>query len=153
MEILNSLPGTPLPLGASVAEGGVNFSVFSRNATKVFLEFYSASEDSEPYAQVEFSPSDNRSGDIWHAFVPGIKPGSLYLFRVDGPFEPSKGHRFNVHQRLFDPYAKTITPVSVFYNLPPDYSAPLDKNDVEHGKNQRAKVFPKCVVIDNENFD
>lgn len=153
MEILNSLPGTPLPLGASVAEDGVNFSVFSRNATKVFLEFYSASEDSEPYAQVEFSPSENRTGDIWHAFVPGIKPGSLYLFRVDGPFEPSKGHRFNVHQRLFDPYAKTITPVSVFYNLPPDYSAPLDKNDVEHGKNQRAKVFPKCVVIDNENFD
>lgn len=153
MEILNSLPGTPLPLGASVAEGGVNFSVFSRNATKVFLEFYSASEDSEPYAQVEFSPSENRTGDIWHAFVPGIKPGSLYLFRVDGPFEPSKGHRFNVHQRLFDPYAKTITPVSVFYNLPPDYSAPLDKNDIEHEKNQCAKVFPKCVVIDNENFD
>lgn len=153
MEILNSLPGTPLPLGASVAEGGVNFSVFSRNATKVFLEFYSASEDSEPYAQVEFSPSENRTGDIWHAFVPGIKPGSLYLFRVNGPFEPSKGHRFNVHQRLFDPYAKTITPVSVFYNLPPDYSAPLDKNDIEHGKNQCAKVFPKCVVIDNENFD
>ena len=153
MEILNSLPGTPLPLGASVAEGGVNFSVFSRNATKVFLEFYSASEDSEPYAQVEFSPSENRTGDIWHAFVPGIKPGSLYLFRVDGPFEPSKGHRFDVHQRLFDPYAKTITPVSVFYNLPPDYSAPLDKNDIEHGKNQCAKVFPKCVVIDNENFD
>lgn len=153
MEILNSLPGTPLPLGASVAEGGVNFSVFSRNATKVFLEFYSASEDSEPYAQIEFSPSENRTGDIWHAFVPGIKPGSLYLFRVDGPFEPSKGHRFDVHQRLFDPYAKTITPVSVFYNLPPDYSAPLDKNDIEHGKNQCAKVFPKCVVIDNENFD
>ncbi|WP_276751596.1 glycogen debranching protein GlgX [Treponema succinifaciens] len=153
MEILNSLPGTPLPLGASVAEGGVNFSVFSRNATKVFLEFYSASEDSEPYAQVEFSPSENRTGDIWHVFVPGIKPGSLYLFRVDGPFEPSKGHRFDVHQRLFDPYAKTITPVSVFYNLPPDYSAPLDKNDIEHGKNQCAKVFPKCVVIDNENFD
>lgn len=153
MEILNSLPGTPLPLGASVAKDGVNFSVFSRNATKVFLEFYSASEDSEPYAQVEFSPSENRTGDIWHAFVPGIKPGSLYLFRVDGPFEPSKGHRFNVHQRLFDPYAKAITPVSVFYNLPPDYSAPLDKNDIEHGKNQCAKVFPKCVVVDNENFD
>lgn len=153
MEILNSLPGTPLPLGASVAKDGVNFSVFSRNATKVFLEFYSASEDSEPYAQVEFSPSENRTGDIWHAFVSGIKPGSLYLFRVDGPFEPSKGHRFNVHQRLFDPYAKAITPVSVFYNLPPDYSAPLDKNDIEHGKNQCAKVFPKCVVVDNENFD
>lgn len=153
MEILNSLPGTPLPLGASVAKDGVNFSVFSRNATKVFLEFYSASEDSEPYAQVEFSPSENRTGDIWHAFVPGIKSGTLYLFRVDGPFEPSKGHRFNVHQRLFDPYAKAITPVSVFYNLPPDYSAPLDKNDIEHGKNQCAKVFPKCVVIDNENFD
>ena len=153
MEILNSLPGTPLPLGASVAEGGVNFSVFSRNATKVFWEFYSASQASEAYAQVEFSPSENRTGDIWHAFVPGIKPGSLYLFRVDGPFEPSKGHRFDVHQRLFDPYAKTITPVSVFYNLPPDYSAPLDKNDIEHGKNQCAKVFPKCVVIDNENFD
>ena len=150
MEILNSLPGTPLPLGASVAENGVNFSVFSRNATKVFLEFYSASE---PYAQVEFSPSENRTGDIWHAFVPGIKPGSLYLFRVDGPFEPSKGHRFNVHQRLFDPYAKAITPVSVFYNLPPDYSAPLDKNDIEHGKNQCAKIFPKCVVVDNKNFD
>lgn len=153
MEFLKPLLGTPLPLGASVAGNGVNFSVFSRNATKVFLEFYTSSGDSEPYAQVEFNPAENKTGDIWHAFVPGIKPGSLYLFRIDGPFEPSKGHRFNVHQRLFDPYAKAITPVSVFYNLPPDYSAPLDKDDIERGAGRCSKVFPKCVVVDNDSFD
>ncbi len=153
MEYLKALPGTPSPLGATYyLEKGVNFSVFSRNATKIVLEFYSSQDDCAPYAQVELNSDVNKTGDIWHVFVPGIKPGDLYLYRVDGPFEPSNGHRFNFKQKLFDPYAKAITSTSVFYNLPANYAAPLDKNDIESDY-QTAKIFPKCVVVDNSDFD
>jgi glycogen operon protein len=153
MGILNALPGNPFPYGATILDGGVNFAVYSKNATKVTLEFYDRQEDCVPCATVEFDSEKNRTGDIWHAFVPGIKKSALYLFRVDGPFEPEKGNRFNAKQKLFDPYAKAITPISVFYNLPPDYRAPLDKLDVDHEETQNNYLFPKCVVVDNSDFD
>ncbi len=153
MDSLTCLPGKPFPFGATLVEGGVNFAVFSRNATKVILEFYSSQEACAPYAQVEFDPENNRTGDVWHAFVPGIRAGSLYLYRVDGPFDPYSGHRFNVKQKLFDPYAKALTDVSLFYNLPPNYSPPMDKSDIEHSEEHYAHLFPKCVVVDSCNFD
>lgn len=153
MESLNVLPGSPFPLGTALSKDGVNFSVFSRNASKVILELYAGPDDCAPYARAEFDPVRNRTGDIWHAFIPGVKAGSLYLYRVDGPFEPAQGHRFNVKQRLFDPYAKALTADSLFFNLPANYSAPLDKIDIELSKEQCSHLFPKCVVIDNSSFD
>lgn len=153
MELIQTLPGNPMPLGASVVNGGVNFAVFSRNATRVILEFFKNSEDCEPYAQIEFDPEVNRTGDVWHVFVPGIKPGDLYLYHVDGPFEPSAGHRFNVKQLLFDPYAKALTPVSLFHNLPPVYRTPVDKTDVELAESHYHFQFPKCVVVNDSDFD
>ncbi len=153
MDALQTSPGKPFPLGTEVQENGVNFSVFSRNGTRVILNFYKNQDDSEPSATVEFDSHINRTGDIWHIFVQGIGAGVLYLYQVDGPFEPNEGHRFNVKQLLLDPYAKALTAVSLFHNLPPTYRTPVDKTDVELFENRHLYKFPKCVVIDDNSFD
>ena len=153
METIQTMPGKPFPLGATPGPDGVNFSVFSRNGTKVILSLYRNSEDNDPYAVIDFDPKLNRTGDIWHVFAPGIRAGALYTYQVDGPFEPSEGHRFNVKQLLFDPYAKAITPVSVFHNLPPTYRTPVDKTDIELAESRHLYQFPKSVVVDDRDFD
>lgn len=153
MESLQTLPGKPKPLGAELTSTGVNFSLFSRNATGVKIIFFKDPEDCEPYACAKLDSSVNRTGDIWHVMVPGIGAGSLYLYQIDGPFEPQEGHRFNPKQYLLDPYAKAVTPVSIFGNLPPTYRTPVDKMDIELSKTRHTHPFPKCVVIDSEDFD
>lgn len=152
MERMNTLPGKPFPLGAEPCNEGVNFSVFSRNAEKVILNLYKDSKDTEPYAAVELEPETNRTGDIWHVFVPGLKPGALYLYQADGPFNPSEGHRFNVNQLLLDPYSKAVTEESIFYNLPPDYKTPSDKMELKLSRDRHLRLFPKSVVVD-DSFD
>ncbi len=153
MKLENTFPGRPFPLGAQVRDGGVNFAVFSRNGTRVILELYSKEEDNDPCDSIELDAEQNRTGDIWHIFIPGLKAGTLYLYRVDGPFEPREGHRFNVKELLFDPCAKAVTSTSVFHNLPPTYRTPVDKTDIELEESRHLYHFPKCVVIDDAAFD
>ncbi|HHU35846.1 MAG TPA: glycogen debranching enzyme, partial [Treponema sp.] len=117
MKNITCLPGKPLPMGATCMPGGVNFSVFTRNGTAVFLELFKNAHDGEAYAVIELDPDTNKTGDLWHVFVPGIGKDALYLYRVDGPFRPNEGLRFNVHKYLIDPYARCLTPSSVFRNL------------------------------------
>lgn len=148
-----TLAGKPLPLGAELTEDGVNFAVFSRNGTKVFLNLFNDAKDSEPYETIELDPQKNKTGDIWHIFVKGLKENALYLYQADGPFEPKEGHRFNVNTYLCDPYAKATTCESIFYNLPPDYKTPVDKADVELFDKRSLRKFPKCVVVNNNSFD
>ena len=119
----------------------------------MILDIFANPDDSLPCFSYTLNPSTNRTGDMWHVCVQGLKPGALYLYRVDGPFEPKKGHRFDRNQYLLDPYAKAITDVSIFANLPPGYKTPVDKMDVELGKQHSAKDFPKCVVVDDNEFD
>ena len=93
MDDLKVLPGKPTPLGANLADGGVNFAVYSKNATSVSIEFFRTPDDTEPCSRIDFDPVLNRTGDIWHCFVPDAKAGDLYLYRVDGPFDVSRGLR------------------------------------------------------------
>ena len=153
METLKALPGRPAPFGATLKEGGVNFAVFSRGATKVVLEFYKEVDDICPCARVEFDPDVNRTGDVWHAFIPDVKAGALYLYRVDGPFDPANGDRFNFKQKLFDPWARALTDTSLFLHLDPSYSSPVDEIDVVKAEELYATKFPKCVVVDEDDFD
>ena len=153
MDDLQTLTGSPYPLGATLSKEGVNFSVFSRNGKKVILNLFKTQDDNEPYASIELDGKKNRTGDIWHIFVPGLKAGTLYVYQVDGPFEPEKGHRFDVNQFLFDPCASAITAVSVFHNLPPNYRTPVDKIDIELSESRKQFKFPKCVVVDHDDFD
>lgn len=122
-----------LPFGAIVQQNGVQFSVFSRSATAMRLLVYERVEDPEPVEVIEMDPRDHRFGDVWSVFLPGAKPGLLYHFQAEGPFDPDRGHRFDGRARLIDPYAKALA--GDFLPAADGIIRP-----------------PKCVVID-DSFD
>ncbi len=97
-----------LPYGAVIHEHGVQFVVFSRNATEMRLLLYDNVLDREPTEVIAFNPRNDRWGDIWSIFVPGLGPGQLYHFQCSGPNDPSRGMRFDSKARLIDPYAKAL---------------------------------------------
>lgn len=109
MGIFTPEPGFFLK-GATVLDKGVNFGIFSRHATKVTLEIFRRAEDNEPVYSYTLDPIINRCGDTWNVYLRGVKEGYFYSWRVDGPFSPKKGHRFDYSKRLIDPYARGITP-------------------------------------------
>src|SRR5690242_16594809 len=96
--------GTPHPLGATPSPGGVNFSIFSSNATGVELLLFSTHNSLEPFQTIRFDPYLNKSFHLWHVFVRGLKAGSHYAYRVDGPSDP--GQRFNRNKVLIDPHSR-----------------------------------------------
>jgi isoamylase len=101
--------GSPHPLGAVPAPAGVNFSLFSSNAIGVELLLFSAHDSPEPFQVIQFDPYVNRTFHFWYVFVRGLKPGAHYAYRVDGPFNPPAGQRFNRNKVLIDPYARGNT--------------------------------------------
>lgn len=99
-------PGRAHPLGATVDSEGVNFSVFSRNATSMELLLFDEHDDPEPIQVITLTPEVNRSFFFWHVYVRGLKPGAHYAYRVDGPWDlTGQGHRFNRNKVLIDPYS------------------------------------------------
>ncbi len=121
---LETTPGKPI-LGATVDSVGVNFGLFTRNGKRVFLELYQHYYDDIPSHRFELDPKINKTGDIWHIYIKGLKHGQFYAWRVDGPYEPLKGHRFNKYKMLSDPYAKAI---SGSYNWDEDAVYGYDRN-------------------------
>ncbi|MBW1860720.1 MAG: hypothetical protein JRI70_11925 [Deltaproteobacteria bacterium] len=108
METWKTKPGRPLPLGATVAPEGVNFSVFSRHATSLTLVLLEKANP-KPVAEIPLAPDINRTGDIWHIFVVGLDPSLRYGYKADGPYEPTgEGHWFNRKHILLDPYARAL---------------------------------------------
>lgn len=105
---LRVMPGRAYPLGAAVRNTGVRFAVFSRHATRVWLAVFEHVGDRTPALELEYDPLKHRIGDVWSMFVEGLAAGVLYLYRMDGPFAPDQGHRFDAAQYLLDPYAKQI---------------------------------------------
>lgn len=100
--------GTSSPLGATVQSGGVNFSVYSKNATSVELSLFDTEDAIKPMRVLALSPREHRTYHYWHAFVPGLVPGQLYAFRALGPFEPERGVRFDGDKVLLDPYGRAV---------------------------------------------
>lgn len=94
--------------GASFSYGGVNFCVYSKNATGVELLLFGQPDDAEPETVMRLAPRYHRTGHYWHAFVPDIAPGQLYGYRVEGPHDPARGHRYDASKVLLDPYAKAV---------------------------------------------
>ncbi len=101
--------GSPLPLGVSLQGEGANFAIFSRHATRVWLEFYDQAEDAAPVERIELATERHRTGDVWHVWVQGVQPGQLYAYRMDGPYQPTEGRRFNSRKLLLDPCATAIS--------------------------------------------
>ncbi len=85
-------PGSPYPLGATYDGEGTNFAVYSRHASKVELCLY---DPARPERQLDAVVLPNRSSFVWHAYLPGVRPGALYGFRAHGPYEPEEGLRYN----------------------------------------------------------
>ncbi|MBN2875227.1 MAG: glycogen debranching protein GlgX [Spirochaetales bacterium] len=146
--------GNPRPFGAEPVIGGVNFAVFSRHATCMRLCLFERADDAEPYFDHRLDPVQNKTGDIWHIHVDGIGPGTLYAWRVDGPFIPDRGFRFNPNKLLLDPYAKALSgnfewklSRAVGYN--PEDPA----RDLSFSIDDDAALVPKCVVVDDDAFD
>jgi isoamylase len=100
--------GRSSPLGATVAPGGVNFSVFSRSATLVDLLLFDHEDAARPARVIPLDAERHRTYHYWHAFVPGLGPGQIYAFRAHGPFEPERGLRFDPHKLLLDPYTRAV---------------------------------------------
>jgi isoamylase len=133
-------PGLPSPLGATVRDGGANFSLFSRTATGVDLLFFDRA-DAAPARVVSLDPVANRSYHYWHVFVPGVKPGQLYGYRVHGPSEPDRGLRFDPKKVLLDPYARGVV-------APPGYHP-----DAARRPGDTAATAMKGVVVDSAAYD
>ena len=100
--------GQSYPLGATIHDGGVNFSLFSMNSTAVELLLFENPEDSEPSHVIRLDPQEHRTFAYWHVYVHGIGSGQIYAYRVFGPHAPERGHRFDSSKLLIDPYARVI---------------------------------------------
>ena len=123
----------PLPYGAILHDQGVQFVIFSRSATGMRVLLYDDVSDREPSEVVVFDRSNDRWGDIWSVFVPGIGAGQLYHLQADGPYDPERGQRFDHSARLIDPYARALAGSFL----------PADDGLIRP---------PKCVVVD-DRFD
>ncbi|MBP5519591.1 MAG: glycogen debranching protein GlgX [Treponema sp.] len=142
--------GKPLGFGAVLTSEGVNFSIYSRDAQKVSLVLFDSDKAEKPSAVIDFDNEKNRTGDVWHILIEGLGEGALYLYKVDGPYIPPKGLRFNPHKYLFDPYAKAFTSGSVFRSYNKQWKEGFEGN--AGGELQNLSDFPKCVVV-SDDFD
>ena len=151
---LESLPvGHALPLGATITPRGVNFALFSRNARAVSLLLYENGSDREPSREIPLDPGTNKTGDIWHILVPEAGEGTLYLYRVDGPFDPAAGHRFNPNSPVLDPYAKALTGDHRWrLEEAIGYEPSVEEADLTRAPYHGADHLPKGVVVSDE-FD
>ena len=135
------ITGRSSPLGATVVPGGVNFSVFSRNASGVELLLFDREDDSRPARVIPIDATTNRSYHYWHVFVPAVQPGQLYAYRVQGLSDPASGLRFDPTKVLLDPYGRGLV-------VPNDYSR--DAARLEGGN---AATSMKSVVVDPHAYD
>jgi len=135
-------PGKPLPLGASITPEGINFSVFSQNATSITLVIFEKARQ-EPVTEISLDPAINRTGDIWHILVVGIDTSCRYGYRADGPFDPKgKGHWFNRENILLDPYARALEGEETWGRYPSDVSQ----------VSEDASFQRRCLIL-TDDFD
>ncbi|MDR1277309.1 MAG: glycogen debranching protein GlgX [Treponema sp.] len=145
--------GKALPLGAWLTGGGVNFSIFSRNATAVTLVLFENTRPDSPWQELRLDRSKNKTGDLWHCHIPGLKAGALYLYRVDGPYNPERGFRFNVNKHLLDPYARALTDLEGWdLAVCMGYDPGDPALDLSFSYQLDRCAHPRCIVIDDE-FD
>ena len=142
-------PGRPYPLGATWDGAGVNFALFSEHATAVALCFFDERDPGKEIRQVRL---EQRTDQVWHAYIPGIRPGALYSYRVNGPYEPAQGHRFNPAKALLDPYAKAIAGTLEWQDAFFGYRIGDPAGDATPHDRDSGPYLPKSVVVDG-TFD
>lgn len=140
-QALKTEPGSPYPLGATVQQDGVNFSLFTKNSTSVELLLFDRFDDPIPRYVMKLDPLKNRTFYYWHTLVKGVGPGQIYSYRVDGPYIPERGYRFHPDKVLLDPYAKEV----VYGN---NWSREQAK-----GFGDNCASAMKCIVVDPGDYD
>jgi len=133
--------GRSSPLGATVCQGGVNFSVYSRAARGVDLVLFDREDDARPARVIPIDAATNRSYHYWHVFVPGIQAGQVYGYRVKGPMDPGRGMRFDPDKVLLDPYGRGVL-------VPKNYT-----REAATRPGDNAASAMKSVVLDPGAYD
>jgi glycogen operon protein len=133
--------GRSSPLGATVRCGGVNFSLFSRSASGVELLFFDREDDTRPARVIRIDPALDRTYHYWHIFVPGVKPGQIYGYRAQGPYDPANGMRFDPAKVLLDPYGRGVI-------VPKNYN-----RDAARREGDNAASAMKSIVVDPSSYD
>jgi glycogen operon protein len=139
------IAGQPHPLGATWDGRGTNFALFSANASKVELCLF----DSSGRREVQRLRLPEKTDDVWHGYLSHVSPGQLYGYRVDGPYEPQAGHRFNAHKLLLDPYAKALTGEFAWNDAHFGYRTGHKNEDLSFDRRDNARWMLKSVVIDD----
>jgi glycogen operon protein len=137
-------PGSPSPLGATWDGRGVNFALFSENADSVELCLFDASGKRE----LERIPLPEYTNQIWHGYIVGMQPGQLYGYRVYGPYDPRRGHRFNPNKLLLDPYARAIDGPLIVTDVIFGYRRGSSRQDLSFDRRDSARAMPKCRVVE-----
>jgi isoamylase len=138
------LPGSPFPLGSHWDGSGVNFALFSAHASKVELCLF----DDAGRREVERVELPEFTHEVWHGYLPDVRPGQLYGYRVHGPYEPGAGHRFNPNKLLLDPYALELRGEIKWHDSVFGYRVGHHREDLSFDRRNSAFVMPKCVVVD-----
>lgn len=143
---LSVYPGNPYPLGARWDGKGVNFAIYADNATRVDLCMFNSLDDESEFARIKML---ERTHNVWHVYIPGIRPGQLYGYRVSGPYEPENGHRYNPNKLLIDPYAKAIAGTIDWNDALFGYEVSHPDEDLSFSDIDSAPFIPKSVVVDD----
>jgi isoamylase len=138
---MNASPGRSFPLGASIGEGGGNFSIFSSEADRLELLLFDRAGDADPAHVVRLEAPAHRTYHYWHAFVPGVRAGQVYAYRAFGPFDASRGLRFDPAKVLLDPYGRAIVVPEGYDRLA--LSRPGDT----------VKLAMRSVLVDPDAYD
>ena len=133
--------GQSSPLGATLYPGGANFSVYSKHATGIELLLFDSADDARPSRVLTIDPTTSRTYHYWHVLVPGVKAGQIYGYRVNGPFDPARGMRFDPAKVLVDPYGRGAV-------VPKNYS-----RDAARTKGDNAATAIKSVVTDPRTYN
>ena len=139
-------PGQPYPLGATWDGEGVNFALYSESGTAVELCLFANEYDAIESEKIQVR---EQTDQVWHCYLPDVRPGQYYGYRVHGPYKPEEGQRFNPAKLLIDPYAKAITGAITWSNAVFAYKVGGPNEDLEPDPDNSAGGIPKSVVIDN----
>lgn len=145
--------GKPIPLGVHERDGGINFAVFSRHANRVWLEFFDDPYGFSASTTIELDPRKHRKGDIWHVWVKGTNSKQFYAFRMDGPYLPEQGLRFNRNKLLLDPYATSLVGTTNWdFDCSRGHNSNSSMKNLTYSTVDNAQWMAKCVVMDTR-FD
>jgi glycogen operon protein len=136
--------GLPYPLGATWDGLGVNFALFSANATKVELCLF----DYHGQTEIQRLELPEYTDEVWHGYLLNARPGTVYGYRVHGPYDPAAGHRFNPNKLLLDPYARAHLGSLVWNDACYGYTVGAAGADLSFDSRDSAPFVPKCRVID-----